>query len=448
MREVSDVSSAGNQSASNGDQEQQKSQIEAEVEKFVKAADSLVSTAPLSLWTLEAAHRGAYADYTKFWQTKCTNIRKQGNDTLADVPAELFHEFNAIQRRLDRSRIATKIIGNSTVVSLVSQYDSFLGGLLKQFFCSRRELLNASEKTLTLKELQNFGSVDAAREYFVEKEIEGVIRKSHTEQFEWMENRFGVPLRKGLDTWSTFIETTERRNLLVHCGGMVSSHYLSVCEQHGIECGGVKAGTELIINRGYLVQAYECLVEVGVKLAHVLWRKLVPEERGTADNNLILFCLDLMNENRLELARKLLDFGACVLKKWDSEVSRLLFVVNRAQAYKWLNQASICKKILANEDWSASDDRLSRGVAVLNDDLGRAVALMKKLRDNPLVPKESYRQWPIFKRFRKTTEFTNAYRQIFGEDFVDVPEQNTITFRLEWEDQNKKIAASLTQKSH
>lgn len=254
MAENGDASSKKEPLGSLGSEQGQKSSIKAELEKFAKTADSLVCTAPLSLWTLEAAHRGAYQEYTNFWQTKCINIRKEGNETVADVPPGLVHEFTVIQRRLDRSSIATKVIGNSSVVSLLSQYDSFLGGLLRAFFHLRPELLNASERTLTLKELQTFESIDAARGYIVEKEVEAVIRKSHVEQFEWMEDRFEIQLRKGLNVWPTFVEVTERRNLIVHCGGTVSSHYLSVCKQHGVDCGVATVGTELMVTRAYLVQ--------------------------------------------------------------------------------------------------------------------------------------------------------------------------------------------------
>jgi len=266
----------------------------------------------------------------------------------------------------------------------------------------------------------------------VEKEVETVIRKSHVEQFEWMEKRFDVSLRKGLNVWPRFVEVTERRNLLVHCGGIVSSHYLATCKQHGLECGNVAVGTELVVNRAYLVQAFEALVEIGVKLAHVLWRKLIPSERSYADDNLNALCLDLMNDNRNGLAAKLLDFATGVLKTWDSEVSRLTFVVNRAQAYKWSGQNAVCQKILTNEDWSAVDDKFLLGVAVLRDDVDNAVKLMKKLGDNnAAIPKNSYREWPIFKEFRKTPQFRTAYKQIFNEEFVDVPDQ--VIFNLEFE---------------
>jgi hypothetical protein len=278
------------------------SAVRKELDKFITATDSMVATAPLALWAVEAAHRGAYKEYKTFWETRCLNIRKEGGDTVADVPPGLLHEYKVIRRRLDRSSIATKVIANSSVVSLVSQYDSFLGTLLRTFFHLRPDLLNASDRTLTLKELQTFESIDAARDFIVEKEVEAVVRKSHVEQFDWMENRFSVKLREGLEVWPTFVEVTERRNLLVHCSGVVSSHYVSVCQQNKVDCTTATAGTELTVTRAYLSRAYECLVEIGVKLAHVLWRKLVPEERGDADESLILLCLDLMTEGRNALA--------------------------------------------------------------------------------------------------------------------------------------------------
>jgi hypothetical protein len=409
--------------------------IEKELEKFTKAADSLVATAPLALWAVEAAHRGAHQELKAFVETNCTNVRKEGENTVGDVPPALIHESRVIQRRFDRASIASKVVAHSSVVSLVSQYDSFLGGLLRACFRLRPELLNASDRTLTLKELQGFESIDAAREFIVEQEVETVIRKSHVEQFEWMENRFSVKLRAGLDVWPTFVEVTERRNLLVHSGGIISPHYLSVCRQHGANCEALGAvGTELTISRAYLISAYESLVEIGVKLAHVLWRKLArtPEEIADADNRLNLLCLDLMTEGRNGLARRLLDFSTCVLKKWSTEANRLLFVVNRAQACKWQNDEAACQKILKEEDWSAVGDKLSLGVAVLKGNLAEAVSLMRKTANLPDMPREAYRAWPIFKEFRRTPEFTIAYREIFREDFADVPEQNTITFKLEF----------------
>lgn len=109
----------------------------------------------------------------------------------------------------------------------------------------------------------------------IEKEVETVLRNSHVEQFDWLESKFGIPLRKGLDSWPTFVETTERRNLLVHTGGIVSSQYIKNCKEHKVAFGNdLKPGSELHVDAEYVAKAYFCIFEIGVKLAHVLWRKL------------------------------------------------------------------------------------------------------------------------------------------------------------------------------
>jgi hypothetical protein len=422
---------AAQSSGNSADQEVHRLGIPEEIAKFTSTTDSLVSIAPLNLWAVESAHRHARKELLDFLKTKAVNVKQETGKLTGTVPPEIFHEFRVLQRRCDRSGIASKVIARSYVVSLVSQYDSLLGGLIRAIFYLRPELLNSSNLNLTFKDLQNFDSISTAREFIVEKEVETVIRKSHVEHFEWLENKFGLKLREGLDVWPTFIEVTERRNLLVHCDGVASSQYLKTCEQNKVVCDGVTVGTELQVSRAYITGAYECLVEVGVKLAHVLWRKLFPDQTDAADINLNLFCLDLLTEGRNALAKRLLDFAVEVLHK-HTEVNRLLFVVNRAQASKWLGDEPACWKILDAEDWSAVDDKLLLGVSVLKDDFTKAVSLMKRIGNiNPSVPKEAYSQWPIFKAFRKSANFKDAYKQIFGADFVDVSEQSGSQFSID-----------------
>ena len=70
---------------------------------------------------------------------------------------------------------------------MVSQYDSFLGRLLRLIFLAKPEILNASEKEMTFAELTKFDSIQAARDYIVEKEVETIIRKSHANHFAWLD---------------------------------------------------------------------------------------------------------------------------------------------------------------------------------------------------------------------------------------------------------------------
>jgi hypothetical protein len=366
----------------------------------------------------------------EFIKTKCHNVQVSDGLIQGELPPSLFAENARLQRKLNQRAIACKILARSFVVSLVSQYDSFLGGLVRALFYLKPELLNSSERALSFKELSQFSSLDDAREFIVEKEVETLVRKSHSEQFDWMQNKFSIQLKTGLDSWPAFIEISERRNLFVHCDSKISSQYIDVCRSNGVDCDHLELGSELPVNRPYFTQAYECIFEIGVKLAHVLWRKLAPDQRDVADKNLNQIGLDLLSQGRYKLARNLFDFGTSVLKQWGSDADRRVFIINRAQAYKWMDDDDGCRKILAAEDWSAVEDKFSMAVAILRDEFSQAIILMKRVGHDGLAA-DAYRGWPIFKKFRELPEFKDAYKEIFGVDFAALaPHDQTITFKL------------------
>ena len=260
-----------------------------------------------------------------------------------------------------------------------------------------------------------FDSIEAARAHIVEKEVESVLRESHADQFGWMEKKFKVPLRDGLSIWPSFIEVTERRNLFVHTGGEVSDQYLGVCRSHQYDYGKTAKGDSLKVTPSCFVQAHATTFEIGVKLAHVLWRKLKPEERKLADKNLVIVSYNLLVQEKYNLARSILDFATDVLKKYSSEDYRVRFVVNRAQAYKWSGDEARALEILDSEDFSALSNEFRLADAVLRDDFKRACSLVRVIGANGAVDLDDYREWPLFREFRKHKEFESTILKIFKE---------------------------------
>jgi hypothetical protein len=305
------------------------------------------------------------------------------------------------------------------LTSLVSHYDAFLGSLIRALFFLRSELLNSSDRSLSFRELTSFTSIEAARQFIVEKEVETLLRNSHSEQFKWMENKFGVTLTKNLPSWPVFIEVMERRNLFVHCNGIVSTQYLAVCSEHGVDCSGITVGHELHVEQLYFRKAYATILEIGVKLAHVLWRSMKPEAMELADNSLNNVCLDLIRDEKYDVAQNLLDF-ASGYKKFGSETIRKIVILNRAQAYKWSGQKEKAKQILAAEDWKAANEKFRLANAVLSDDWDAAAKIMRSLGAGNSPRKGDYREWPIFKVFRTTKQFAAAYKDVFSEAFVEI----------------------------
>lgn len=94
-----------------------------------------------------------------------------------------------------------------------------------------------------------------------------------------------------------------------------------------------------------------------------------------------------------------------------------MLVVNRAQAYKWLGNNEKCRAVMSAEDWSAKADEFKLANAVLADNWNDAVVIMKRIGASGPVSQSDYRDWPLFRMFRKEAVFLSAYESVFGVSF-------------------------------
>ena len=252
---------------------------------FVSQIDGLHTTLPLTMTVIQIGARTAQTAYQKFIDQYCKEEEEDGRRIVL-VPPDHEHRFAALTRRARRTSTAQIIVPRSFLVSLVSQYDAFLGSLVRAIL-KPHEMLKASGLMLSFSQLSEFNSIADARSYILEKEVENLLRRSHAEQFDWLEEKFNIKLREGLPAWPIFIELTERRNLFVHSDGVASSQYFKVCREHNVTLEkGISVGSRLRVTPGYFEAAYRAVFEIGVKLAHVLCRKVHPEDLKAADRNL------------------------------------------------------------------------------------------------------------------------------------------------------------------
>jgi hypothetical protein len=401
---VASPSQVGNAAAARGS-------FEGVIARFIREIESLATTFPLAMRSIVAAHQKSRKEYRDF---VTTHGEPNPDGKSFNIDAANIHEMIRLRRDVERASAASSLVPRSFLVALVSQYDSFLGLLIETLFLSKPEILNQSDKIISFSELVGFGSVEAARDHVIEKEIESVLRKSHAEQFDWLESSFKIKLRKGLTVWPEFIEITERRNLFVHTGGQVSAQYLKICRLHDATVGADIRGKQLSVTPGYFDRAYEVVFEVGVKLAHVFWRKLKPQDRKGADRDLVTTGYNLLVEEKYSLAKTVLDFGTD-LKTHSSEELRLRLVVNRAQAYKWAGQPDRAVQILEAEDFSALKEEFRLAEAVLRDDFHSALALVRVVGSSGGIKLGDYRDWPLFKEFRKIAELEAVILEVFNE---------------------------------
>lgn len=384
------------------------------VDNFIKHLESLADTYPLVVAILKGTSMASQKRFNDFLKAECT--AKDETETSYTVPIEKINKSKQLRRKVDNTALAAQLIPRNFVVSLLSEFDTYIGHIVKAIFYLKPELLNASEKNLSFSKLLELENVESAREYIIEKEIETILRDSHSQQFKWLENKIDTKLTVDLKSWKPFIELTERRNLFVHNDGIVNTQYLSVCKANGVELSDkIKLGSRLRVTENYFLNAYRCVFDIGVKLSQVIWRKFIPEETLEADTAFISIIYDQIVRNENKLAIELSEFATHKVIKHHNQDTKLTCIINKAQAYKWNGNNEKCDEIISDIDWSACSDKFKLVSFALTNDFDKAAAAMQKIGSNDEeITKEALRDWPVFREFRDSEQFLECYKKLFG----------------------------------
>ncbi|WP_066225061.1 hypothetical protein [Formosa haliotis] len=399
--------------------------LEINLDQFLEELSALNDTLPTQLTLLSFRHKNLIEKLEKISTT--TEEKDENGEEFVRYKLNSEHadEFSKIHKHLSRTDIARKILPRNYIVSIISQYDAFLGNLVKTLYEINPNIIRSSEKELNVEDLFNYESIDELKEHIVDKEVDSLLREEHYEQFKILEKRISIvtgkdfTLTTNLPVLSKFIELTQRRNLFVHTNGQTTRQYLESKRKwkFNSECNG-ELNEELKADGKYCDEAFEILYEISVKLTHVLWRKFVPQEREQADEHLNQVIFDLLNNNKYSLVIIIANFATDVIKTFSSEQLRKFIIINKAIAFKLLGKEKECKNVLKKEDWSIGNEfKLAKLVLEENyDDAGK---LMIKIGTNDeLVNQKAYNKWPLFKLFRKTEQFKASYFELFNEEFA------------------------------
>lgn len=391
---------------------------------FVRNMEAMTNTLPIMIIAMQQMEKHIRKEFEEFRDKygKVIEETKEGGQAI-HFPLKHAEKATKSIKNIDDITTVNRIFPKTYIISLVSQYDAFLMQLVGYILRAKPEILNSSERKINFSDLFNFTSLQEAQDYIAEKEVESVMRESHAKQFEWIENKLSIKLRQDEQLWAKYIEITERRNLFTHTDGIVSSQYINNCKAHGaILDTETKTGLPIKMPPGYLKDAQDTLFEIGIKLSHIVWRKLAPSEREDADGNLIAIGYNLLKWKQYKLAARIHEFAVNDLKKYSSERNRKIFIINLAQSYKFSAPDDKHKNILEKEDWSLAGPEFRICIAVLNDKFDEAAEIMRKSKNAEDLSQAAYVDWPIFREFRKSDAFKNAYKDVFNQKY-DVEKQ-------------------------
>jgi len=170
--------------------------IEVALGIYIEHIDSLYKTLFMTMSTINKTFKKTKDLVQDFEKQNCEMVGPDGDGKFSLLVHDNYiRRWSKLHQELKQIALSNKLVPASFLTSLISQYDAFLGQLIKALFDINPEMLNSSERNLSYSQLAEFDSISDAREHIVEKEIETVLRKSHAEQFDWLEKKFDLPLR-------------------------------------------------------------------------------------------------------------------------------------------------------------------------------------------------------------------------------------------------------------
>lgn len=385
--------------------------------EYVNAVNAQMNIVPISYNFLSAQIIAEDKKVKKFSQDH-GELCKEEDKEYIKMPREHGAVFSKMMRNLGNTALAFDMTGVNAVIGMVSRYDGFLGDLMKQLFADKPEILNGSDKEFKVSDILTYADFDELKEVLVEKEIETLLRKNHVEQLQWLEGKLKVPL-KDFKLFPDFVEIMERRNLFVHCNGVVSRQYISECKKNGVVLPeDLKPGERLDADMAYVRKTFKVLFQVGVMLGFVIWHKLRVNESEELVDSLSEVAYELIRDEEYTLGLDIIDF-ALSNKSWSKEIKtaqQLIFRVNKALAFHLRDMQDECVKIADSMDVTAADPVYHLAVAVLKKEYDEAYKIMDRIGKDSNM-RGNYKTWPLFNKIRKETAFTAKFKEIYGEDY-------------------------------
>ena len=348
------------------------------------------------------------------------NSRNIDIDDIDSILPIHTRDLKLIIKKIKRAELSAIIFPQSMLVSMVSQYDYFIGQLIQFIYAINPNLLNESNSQISYKDLFSFSDISEIKSKIIQDKIEATLRKSHEEQLNDLQSLSSVGNLKGVSFWKDFIEITQRRNLLVHCKGCVSEQYIKECKKVGITSLPSK-GDSLNVNETYFDKAYFVFYTMGVLLAQVIIRHLLKKGNviGEIDTMLTHIIYETLEDERYDISIALSEFALTKTTKHSCRLDEVYFVLNYAQAYKWLGNQDKCNEILSAFDFSAMTSDILVAKYALENDVASVVEHMIKAGNNSrIMTKNAYTSWVIFKEMRETEEFKKAYQTVFNEELI------------------------------
>jgi hypothetical protein len=291
----------------------------------------------------------------------------------------------------------TPVLFSSLLATLIGEYEVFIGGLLRAALTLHPGALGDSNRSFTWKEITAFGTLQELKEHAIEKAVEKVLRESAEEWPKYIADKFKITLPP-ISGDAKLLEVFQRRNVIVHNGGKVSSLYV---ENVPNTDPAIQIGAKLLVDEKYLTEAADRLLAVGLSVAANLGRLLLKNGKGCnhIESTYGDVGYQLLQQERYWVVYQLAESQN--LTTYESDYSALVIRINGWLAQKRLGKLQGCKKEIENWKTDTLAPTFHLAKLALLDDLEGGLILVRELLNSGTLPQRHWAQWPLLEEIRQ-----------------------------------------------
>lgn len=350
-------------------------------------------------------------------EEKIEKIRRFNDDFLhGSIIYELENEdkgnlkfsFNdeLIAKRFER--ITNKVVINfkqipmiftSSLISMVTYFELLVAKLIQERLMAHPDAMNIKQKSLTISQIEEIGSLEEAKNFLVEQEVSDLMHEGFKSWMEYFNNKMKIDLSNLKNNIEEVNEVFSRRHLFVHNGGVVNNIYLTRVSKEYRD--NLSVGDLITVDKDYFSNALQLFKQYGILLGMETWKGNIKDSKERV-SFILNYVYELLMEENWDLAAALCQFVMA-----DKNVTS----GNRwvAQINYWLSQKrsgkldSVIEEI-TKADLSAlsSEYQLCR-YAILHK-VDSFFHLLEYAYPSP-IGLQQLEEWPVFSEIRETPEY-------------------------------------------
>jgi hypothetical protein len=301
----------------------------------------------------------------------------------------------------------SSLLYRSSLISLISSAEWFLSQVLRKYFEVHPEAAGIKEKTLTLEELNQLGSIADARNHLVNLRVDEIMWGGLEDWLKFLSSTVGLSMSYLTPYKAELAEIFLRRNVIIHNNGVVHPTYIAKVDKSLRE--KIKIGQDLVVSPKYLQNAIDIVELAFILIAAELWKKLSPKDtdRGSVLTDVVI---QRLSEERWRIGEGLSIFT--MQDKQLTEEIQLIGKLNYWQSLKWQNRFDAVHGEVQEADFSAKDDIYQLARIVLLDQYSEAFKRLPRLFSSGKIERDHLITWPIFRELRKQSQYQEVSKTL------------------------------------